>query len=211
MRSEERSGIIAIALILLWGTLITEPFRYFAEIISNGIDKVSDAAGIMHGGKIESIVISVAIGIIAIILLKLSSLKAGHVIGPFMSCIALAVFLINCLRYDDINKGKFAALVIAVVLIFVLAIIRAEKILIWITDAFILALPVYLLVSWVFVPISLISDKVHKYMFICRRSFTNLANAFADFLTVPAIVWGIFFFILTALPVIYFIPGRRKG
>lgn len=128
-----------------------------------------------------------------------------------MACVALTVFLIGCLRFSDINKGRLAALAIAVVLMFVLAILRSEKILIWITDAFILALPVYLLFSWILVPVSTVTDKVHKYMFICRKSFTDLANAFSGFLTVPAIVWGIFFFILTALPVIYFIPGRRKG
>ena len=211
MRSEERSGIIAIALILLWGTLITEPFRYFTELIFGGADKLLLKTGITECGKIEGIIMSVFFGVNAIILIKLSSLKRGIFIGVFLFCLAFTAFLTTCLVEGRIRTGALIVFCVFSIAFILASIFKIESFFIWITDAFLLSFPVFLLFSWILDHIAQMSERASKILFVCRKSTTDLALPFKGFLTAPALVWGVFIFILSVLPVIYFIPGRRKG
>ena len=211
MRSEERSGIIAIALILLWGTLITEPFRYFAEFLSGSLFKAFAKAGSVFEGKLGYLLVSLAVTLICCSLLKLSSFKAGHFIGCGLFAVSMAVFLIRGLKAGEMNKATFITMLIFCLALLFTGIFKQERILIWFSDAFIFALPMSLLSAWVLRPIASLSGKVGKYLFVVRKSHENFASAFRGFLTVPALVWGIFFCILSLLPVIYLAAGRRKG
>ena len=211
MRSEERSGIIAIVMILLWGTLATEPFRYFAEITAGGISFSLSAIGLKAGGKISVLVISVLLVILTLALLILSKKELGKYVPPVAVTLSLLVFLIRCLITGSIETKSAAYLIVSVVLVLLIYLLKLETVWIWLSDAFILAFPVFLLSSWVFVPVSKISAKASRYFFISLKSTTDYAEAFKGLFSIPKIIWGIFFAVLFMLPVLYFIPERRKA
>ena len=50
-----------------------------------------------------------------------------------------------------------------------------------------------------------------KILYIDNYHDTDLSGAFAGFLTLPAFVWGLFFMVITSLPVIYYSFSRRKA
>ncbi len=211
MRSEERSGIITIVLILLWGTLATEPFRYFAGITGKGIGLVLSKAGVVSGGKICVLVTSAVIVALTVGLLFLSKKEFGKYIAPIAVSIDLLVFLIGCLRSGNVNIKVSVILIVSVVIVLLIYILKLETVWIWLSDAFILSFPVFLVSSWLFVPISKISAKVGKFFFIAFKSTEDYAAAFKGLFSIPKIIWGIFFVILLMLPVLYFIPERRKA
>lgn len=211
MRSEERSGIIAIVLILLWGTLATEPFRYFAGITGRGIDLVLSKAGIVSGGKICVLITSAVIVALTVGLLLFSKKEFGKYVAPIAVSIDLLVFLIGCLRSGSVNIKMAIVLIVSVVIILLIYIIKLETAWVWLSDAFILSFPVFLVSSWLFVPISKISTKVGKFFFIAFKSTEDYAAAFKGLFSIPKLIWGIFFVILLMLPVLYFIPERRKA
>ncbi|MBO7450845.1 MAG: hypothetical protein J6U54_10805 [Clostridiales bacterium] len=211
MRSEERSGIIAVVLILLWGTLATEPFRYFAGIVSDGIMYLLSKVSVKSGGKISVLVVSIVLVFLSVALLKLSSGEIGKYIAPIGGSLALLVFLIRCLITRTVDVKVTVALMASVVIFLILLLLKTERILVWLSDAFILSMGAYLVSSWLFVPISKISAKTGKFFFPAFRSTADFAAPFKGIISVPKIIWGIFFTILFMLPIIYFVPGRRKA
>ena len=211
MRSEERSGIIAIVMILLWGTLVTEPFRYFATIIAEGINYVLEKIHVPHAGKLEVIIASVVIVLITLLLLFLSRGELGKYLAPIGVSCSLIVFMLRSFLKRSVDVKTAVALIAFVLIILVLYLLKIERIWIWASDAFILSLPIFLLSSWMLVPISRISSKVGKFFFLTFRSSEDYAVAFKGLFSIPKIVWGIFFAILFILPIAYFVPERRKG
>lgn len=211
MRSEERSGIIAIVMILLWGTLATEPFRYFATIISEGICFVSEKLGVPHAGKIEVLIASFVIALIALLFLFLSRGEFGKYLAPIGVSTSLIVFMIRSLLKQSVDVKTAVALIVFVLAVLVLYFLKIERTWIWISDAFIMSLPIFLLSSWLLVPLSRISGKITKFFFITFRSSEDYAVAFKGLFSIPKIAWGIFFAVLFILPIAYFIPERRKG
>ena len=211
MRSEERSGIIAIVLILLWGTLATEPFRYFAGITGKGIGLALSKVKVVEGGKICVLVTSAVILLLTVGLLLLSKTDFGKYVAPIAVSIDLLVFLIGCLLNKNINVKMAIVLIVSVVIVLLIYILKLETVWVWLSDAFILSFPVFLVSSWLFVPIAKISTKVGKFFFIAFKSTEDYAAAFKGLFSIPKIVWGIFFAVLLMLPVLYFIPERRKA
>lgn len=211
MRSEERSGIIFIVLLLLWGTLISEPFRYFATIINDGLLFAFDKVGLASHHRIEVLLVTVVMVGLVVLLLNISKTSASNYFGPFFSSMSLLVFLIRCLIAKSVDYKTAIILIISVVLITIIMFIKSERIWIWIADIYIFSLPIFLLSAWVFTPIANISDKASKIMFVALKSHMDFASYYKGLLTLPGIVWGVFFAIIMMLPVIYFIVGRRKG
>lgn len=211
MRSEERSGIIAIALLLLWGTLVTEPFRYFATIICDGVTKILSKTPVATHPRISSLIVSLVIVAITILLLKVSSTSASNYYGPVFASISLFVFLIRSLIAKSIDFKMATVLIVSVALIVVIMLLKNERIWIWLSDIYIFSFPMFLISAWVFKPIANLSAKASKYMFISFRSEVDFASSFKGLLTLPGIIWGLFFTILYMLPVLYFVVGRRKG
>lgn len=211
MRSEERSGIVFLVLLFLWGTLVTEPFRYFVTIINDWLFGLVSKTGLSEGSRIGTIIVAVVLTLISVGLLKLSSTSASNYFAPIFSSFTLTVFLVRSMLAKDISVKLAVILIVAVVVILITMFLKIERIWIWLSDLFIFSFPVFLLNAWVFTPIASISEKLSKIMFVSYKSNVNYAINFDGLLSLPAIVWGIFFDILMLLPVIYFVVGRRKG
>ena len=211
MRSEERSGIVFLVLLFLWGTLVTEPFRYFVTIINDWLFGFTDKIGLSEHNRISTIIVAVILTLITVGLLKLSSTSASNYFAPVFSSFTLTVFLVRSMLAKDINVKLAVVLIIAVVVILITLFLKIERIWIWLSDLFIFSFPVFLINAWVFTPISSISEKMSKIMFVSYKSNVDFALSFDGLFTLPSLVWGIFFEIIMLLPVIYFVVGRRKG
>lgn len=162
-------------------------------------------------GKLSNLVVTVVLLLITVVLLKMSVTRISNYFAPVFGSISLVVFLSRCLMHNDVDKKEAAILIIALAIVLLVMLTRIERIWIWLTDVYILAFPFYIINAWLFKPISDISEKVSKYFFICSKSDLSFAAPYDSFLTLPSIVWGVFFAILMIMPVLYFVVGRRKS
>ena len=211
MRSEERAGIVAAVLLLLWGTVLTYPlhsFTVFLEtVVGDACDKLPDAVPLFAVSLIEVVILAG----IEIMLLLLS--KTGFAIYIPVSALFLTSvsFVLECIRIRIFDVRTGVALAIILVLTALLHLLRAEKILLWEGDVFIFAISIHLFTGLVAAPLAASSEVLGKIMFIDHYKDTSLAGGFDGFLTLPSFAWGIFFMILLSLPVIYYSFSRKKA
>ena len=211
MRSEERFGIIYAALLLLWGTLITEPLRiytdYFHEFLSEGFE----AAGLAPEGKAGTLAAAVGMTVIAIILMIPSRTQVYRFVPVTLMTVTLAVFLIRCLGDKHVDKRSAAALMIAEILIGLMHLLKSETVLLWASDTCIYSLSIYVTCGLMIKPLSGLGGVADKILYAARYVPSDLAAPFDDVLSMPGYVWGIFIGVLLLIPQIYCVFMGRKG
>lgn len=211
MRSEERSGIIALTILLLWGTLLTEPLRFFTQILSGGVLKVLGSIGIATDGKLAAVIVGLVMTVICVLLLLLSKTKASDYYACIISGLMVIYFGVDSIIKCEINVKTLLTVGIALVISFIMLIFPKESFTLWTGDFFAFTLGVIVLVSYILMPLYSIGPNFKKVLFVCSEKYYNPMTAFEGFLTLPAWCWGIFLGILFCLPVNYFAFGRRKG
>ena len=208
MRSEERSGIVFIAMIFLWGTLAAEPFHILAGYFYKGIF----TAGTFI--KLPPVVISLAVIILftvcTVVLQKLAKTDAVPFIPGALAVLTLIVFIQRTADKLQVDVGRAAALIIPVVILAVLYVFRLRFILIWIAEVYIFSLPVALITATLFEPIARLGDMVRKILYITRYNEMDVITPFDGLAGIPGIAWGIVFSVLAILPVLYFATQKKK-
>ena len=211
MRSEERAGIVAAVLLLLWGTIITYPlhsFTVFLEtIVGDACGKLPDATPVFAVSLIEVVILAG----IEVMLLLLSKTKFAVYIPVSALFLTSVSFVLECIRTRVFDVRTGVAMAIILVLTALLHLLRAEKILLWEGDVFIFAISIHLFTGLVAAPLADSSEVMGKILFIDHYKDTSLAGGFNGFLTLPSYAWGIFFIILLSLPVIYYSFSRKKA
>lgn len=203
MRSEERSGIVFLFVLFLWGTPVTEPFRVFAEYLSKFLFDFSDKIKLNEEGIPANILNFVFLCIIGVLLLLLSKTKFVTVMPLLALQLTITVMVIYILRdyiFDTKRMAVYLVLLVAVSLLFAL---RKEKILIWLADLYIFSIPVFLLCG-------LLLKNFNAMNFIAGKQTVSYSECFNGVFGINGILWGLFWLILVFLPLIYNIPGRRK-
>lgn len=208
MRPEERSGIVFIAMVFLWGTLAAEPFHIFAGYFYKGIYTAGNLI------KIPPVVISLVVVILftvcTVILQKLSKTDAVPFIPGAIAVLTLIVFIQRTADKLQVDVGRAAALIIPVVILAVLYVFRLRFILTWIAEAYIFSLPVALLTAALFEPIARLGETVRKILYITRYNEMDVITPFDGLAGIPSIAWGIVFSVLAVLPVLYFATQKKK-
>lgn len=195
MRSEERSGIISIALILLWGTLFTEPFRYIAN---NIIKLVKHCLGLISG-DVNPVIVSVScifvLAVMGAVLLKLTQYAVADYFAPFFSCAGLCVFLLDCIDKKNVDIKMAIILILMVVIALVMLLMRKKSsvFLLWYGDLYIFSLPIMAIMS----------------LYLKKQPYF-LGGAFENLLHIPRLVWAIFLTIIIVVPTIYYTLDRRR-
>ncbi len=203
MRSEERSGIVFLFVLFLWGTPVTEPFRVFAEYLSEFLFYCCGKVKLAEDGIPANILNFVFLCIIGVLLLVLSKTRFVTAIPLISLQLTIIVMIADILRdyiFDVKKMAIYLVLLLAVSLIFVL---RKEKFLIWTADLYIFSIPVFLLCG-------LLLKNFKALNFIAGKQTVSYADRFDGIFGINGILWGIFWLILVFLPLIYNIPGRRK-
>ena len=208
MRSEERSGIVFIAMIFLWGTLAAEPFHILTGYFYKGIF----TAGTLI--KLPPVVISLAVVLLftvcTVILQKLAKTDAVPFIPGALAVLTLIVFIQRTADKLQVDVGRAAALIIPVVILAVLYVFRLRFILNWIAEVYIFSLPVALITATLFEPIARLGETVRKILYITRYDEMDVITPFDGLAGIPGIAWGIVFSVLAILPVLYFATQKKK-
>ena len=211
MRSEERAGIVAAVLLLLWGTVLTFPLHLFTVFLER---VVSTACGMVLGSApvvLVQIIKIVILTAVEILLLLVSKSRFAFYIPVSALLLTSVSFVLRCIqiRYFDVKTG--VALAIILILTAIIHLFRAEKILLWEGDLFIFSISIQLITSLVAAPLSASFVVMDKLLYIDRYHDTDMSQAFDKFMTLPSFVWGLFFMIIFSLPVIYYSFSRKKA
>lgn len=211
MRSEERAGIVAAVLLLLWGTVLTLPLHIFTDFLHN------TTRGVLKG-ILEAAPAAVSAGIVIIVLagaqvllLLLSKTNYAVYIPVTVVFVSAVAFIIRCARTMIFDTRTGVTLGITLAALALIHIFKLEKALIWICDLFIYSLSAFLFTGLIAKPLANWSATLSKVLYINHYQETDLTQAFSGVLTLPAGVWGTFFFILFTLPVVYYSFSRRKA
>ncbi|MBR1798218.1 MAG: hypothetical protein IJ757_09470 [Clostridiales bacterium] len=211
MRSEERAGIVAAVLLLLWGTILTFPLHEFTVFIEGAVSAAS--GGVLRSAPliVVSIIKIAALAALEVLLLLLSRTGFAYYIPVCAQVLTASAFILHCIRTRsfDGKTGIVLGLVLAVTAVIYL--LRAQRVLLWAGDLFIYAISLHLITSLIAAPLAATYPTMNKLLYINSYHDTDLSGPFAGFLTLPAFVWGLFFTILLTLPVIYYSFSRKKA
>ncbi len=211
MRSEERAGIVAAVLLLLWGTVLTFPLHKFTVFLESSVNSAFGGLSEKMPAVVLAIIKIVILTAVEVALLLLSKTKFAYYIPAAAMFVTSLAFVIHTISIRIFDTKVGLALAIALILTALLHFLKAEKILLWEGDVFILAISVHLLTSIIAAPLAASSAVMDKILYIDHYHDTDMSGAFAGFLTLPSFVWGIFFMIIMSLPVIYYSFSRRKA
>ncbi len=207
MRSEERAGIVFLIMLLLWGTLVTEPFHiltrylYKLALMASGLIKLPVQAC--------AIILFIVFTLAFIGLKRLSDTDLVIYIPLVFMVFSVAIYIQRCLDKTEIYARDAIALLITAVVLAVLYILKFKKALIWCADLYIYSFPVAIICAAFFVPLAKIGGVMSKILYITRYNEIDLTGSLAGAFGIPELVWGIFMFVIVMLPVIYYLmPGH---
>jgi len=201
MRREERAGIIFLLLTLLWGTPVAEPFRIFAGYFVRVLRNAAEAVSI--SGIIFEILRMFFATACTVILLRITTGKAALILPLIILVLSGIGYTITTLVTGNVDGSEFLSLAILTAVMLVLYLLKLELPIKWLCDAYIYSLPEMLLVGLVMVPVSKLGDVMGKMVLSAKYDETGFTDVFAGKLGMPALVWGIFFAVLCALPIIF--------
>ncbi len=209
MKSQTRAWIVFGLLFVFWGTLASGPFSYFAGMVRQLADFLFSHR--MFSPGLQAGLIYFFIAVLLTGLLLLSRHRSRIYIAGFCALAGMIHHLILCLRTRQIYEVSLPiAIGLALALLFLL--IKPQSPALWLSDAFIISLPVYLLYDGLLSPLFSLLE-------LDRQSFEPLMLIPADslvfrmqgFLNLPQWTWAILPVVLALAPMIWLTPGRKKG
>lgn len=209
MRSNERAGIVSVIMLFLWGTLLTEPFHIFADYIAGAAKLSVKGTG---GNDVISSLAQYVVLLMAIILMqKMINTRAESYIPCFVAIISAAAFCFKSVTDGHINLKKGIALAVSVAIVTLLYIIKKEALLKWAAAVYTYSISTAMLTSLVFVPLSKMNGTLNKILYITKYNGIHITGAFAGIAGLPELVWGLFFAIIAALPIVFLATQKGKA
>lgn len=209
MRSDIRALIVSILLFLLWGTVLTYPFRIISDITCQATEAVV--------GKIPLPAIAFAVFVLLIIMgitcvmLFLGKMEVSDHIALVLSITGTIVYTV---RIFTTRSFSVAAVFMAILLsgTIVLVLMRKTEWTRYIADAFIMALPVRMCYECIMNPLyRLLKTDLYLLSPFITVPQTSIFSKVGNLLGVNLLLWSGFFFIVSLLPVIYLTGGRKEG
>ena len=209
MRSDLRALIVSILLFLLWGTVLTYPFRIVSDITCQATEAV---AGKMHLPAIAFaiFVLFVVMGITCLMLF-LGRMENSDTVALTLSVAASIIYCVKVFTSKSFSiESVFVAILLSGTIILVLA--NKSEWTRYIADAFIMALPVQMCYECIMNPLyRLLKTDLYKLSPFITVPQTGIFSKVGNLLGVDLLVWSGFFFVVFLLPVIYLAGGRKEG
>ena len=193
----------------LWGTVVCDPFRIFARYLIRVSDRAFGYIGMP--GIVSSILMTVLICLLTLLLLKISGTRFVIFIPCAIAAACLGGFTVWGFVKGEVYVPEAIVLAIPVIILIVLYLLKTDKILTWIADVYIFSLPLALITYLITYPLSKTFPQAANFLYINRNCDVDLMAPFNGLAGIPGFVWGIFFLVIAALPIIYVTLGRRKG
>jgi len=209
VRSDLRALIVSILLFLLWGTVLTYPFRIISDITSQATEAV---VGKVHLPAIAfAVLVLFVISGITCVMLFLGRMESSEAIALSLSVLACIVYCVRVFRSRSFSiESVFVAVVLAGTIVLIL--LRKTEWTRYVADAFIMALPVRMCYECIMNPLyRLLKADLYKLSPFITVPQTGIFSKVGNLLGVDLLVWSGFFFILSLLPVIYLSGGRKEG
>lgn len=208
MKSGTRALIVSIALFLLWGTIFTGPFRYFAYAFRDLFTWILDS---LHTSAVFSgFLIFFLLVITMIIFLIVSARKSAQYLAGICALLSLLYYLFTCIQNKSFDSSSFTVTFgLALALLFL--IFQADKASLWLADAYIFSVPVLLAFELVLTPLFVtfkLSPNVFSFLFVIPAE--SLATKIGDLFQVPMLIWSIFLFVLMLIPVLFLSKSRKN-
>ncbi len=209
MKSGTRALLITIALFLLWGTVVTGPFRYFAYAFKDFFRWL--LGNLPLPVPAATVIVVLLLGLVTIGLLLLSAGKFGEYIAGLCALLSLLYYLFTCIQQKSFDAVSFPVTAgLALALLFV--IFRGKRPSYWLGDAYIFAIPVLLFSELVLTPISTSFNLESSFLQAwVAEGDKSLLTGMGNWFEIPLWVWTIFLFALILIPIIFFSRGRHKG
>lgn len=211
MRSEERAGLISVILLILWGTLLTEPFHLFTGYLYSTLTSVEGVVNIKQGTPLFGFITSVVLALICIVLLLISKTNVAEYIPCVVFCLSGVKLFTKIISSRTFIVKDAVVVVIALSVIAILHAASLKKVLLWFADFVILSIPVYLFTGLVTKPVGALGKVVGKIFYINRIQEENIAACFKGLFGLPTLLWGVVLFILLILPIIYYTLSKRRS
>lgn len=209
MRSNERAGIVSVIMLFLWGTLLTEPFHIFADYIAGAARLSVKGSG---GNDVLSALAQYAVLLMVMILMqKMINTKAEAFMPCIVAIVSALAFCFKSVTDGHINLKKGILLAISVAIVTLLYVIKQEAALKWAAAVYTYSISTALLTSLVFVPLSKMNKTLNTILYITRYNGIHITGPFAGIAGLPELVWGLFFAIVAALPIIYLATQKGKA
>ena len=209
MKSESRGLIVSLMIFFLWGTVVTGPFRYFADAFRSIFLWISESLHVpsfFYGFLVPLLLVAVLLFFLALGTKKNASYTAGI-------CALLSLFYY---LFHSILERAFDSVSIAVVIGLALALLfiifRVDGGSLWLSDAYIFSITVLLFFELVLSPFLLLFPDFREpagRLWIVESE--SLGTGIGDLLGLPALLWSGTFFILLMIPVFFLSRGRKKG
>ena len=202
---------MAVILLFLWGTLITEPLRVildiFCELLTGSLSRI----GIAADGYVGNSLIILVFALLSLGMTVISKTAVSDYIPCIMGCFTLGIYLIRALVNGSLEYPKVISLVILLIILAVLYFLSLSKPLLWVTDLFVYSPAMFLVAGLILKPLWKMSGIMSVLFYSGRFQSVDLAERYSALLKLPGIVWGIFFSIILLLPTAYYSAGRKKG
>ena len=209
MRSDLRALIVSILLFLLWGTVLTYPFRIVSDITCQATEAVVGKMG-LPAIAFAVLVLLIIMGITCV-LLFLGKMEVSDHIALVLSITGTIVYTV---RIFTTRSFSVAAVAMAILLAgtILLVIMRKTEWTRYIADAFIMALPVRMCYECIMNPLyRLLKTDLYLLSPFITVPQTSIFSKVGNLLGVNLLLWSGFFFIVSLLPVIYLSGGRKEG
>ena len=209
MKSGTRALIVSIALFLLWGTILTGPFRYFGYAFRDFYIWVLDS---LHTPTVVSgFIITLLLVVTMVVLLLLGTKKFSQYMAGICALLSMLYYLFTCLQNRNFDTVSFTVTFgLALALLFL--IFQANKASLWLADAYIFSIPVLLFFELVMTPLFVTvkaSPNLLSALFIVPAE--SIGTRIGNLFQVPMLIWSIFLFALTLFPTLYLSKSRKKN
>ena len=209
MRSDIRALIVSILLFLLWGTVLTYPFRIDSDLICESTEAIVGKLG-LPAIAFAVIVLFIVMGITCVAL-YLGRMEISDGVALAMALIGSIAYSVRVITSRSFSiEAVFVAIVLAGTMVLVLA--RKTEWNRYIADAYIMALPVQMIYECIMNPLyRLLKKDLYLLSPFITVPQTSICSKVGNLLHVDLLVWSCFFFVLSLLPVIYLSGGRKEG
>ena len=209
MKSQTRAWMMFIVLFALWGTLPASPFSYFANMIRDWALFLFRRPFLPSSW--QTILIYLMVFLVFLTLLLLGRRGSRTYIAGFCALAGMVHHLILCLRTKQIyDVSPAIAAGLALALLFLL--IKPQAPALWLSDAFIVSLPIFLLLDGFLSPLFQLIDLSPGTLgpFIPVPA-ASLLSGLHGVWGIPQSIWAIIPLTLALVPMIWLTSGRKKG
>ncbi|MDD2442012.1 MAG: hypothetical protein GX821_12280 [Clostridiaceae bacterium] len=209
MKSQNRAWIMFVLVFLLWQTLPGSPFAYFADMIRQWLGLLLEKSALP--GPWQPVLVYVFFSLLLSALLLLGRSRSRVYLAGICSLATLIHHLIDCIRTGRVYPVSLSiAIGLALALLFLL--IKAKSPALWLSDAYTLALSVWMIRDGVLPPVierlDIGGSKLDLFLDLPKKPLIDLLDKTWH---LPAVVWALLPLVLALLPVVFFGRGRQKG